>query len=132
MVLAREIFAALEGVTPTAIPRFDKSLFNGQGDRVPLEHWQKVNGPQQTKPQIIIFEGWCVGFKALAKEKVQEKHENKSYKTLSKHKLDHLLFINHKLEKYDVMTKCFDAFIHIDAEETDFVFEWRLQQGMIF
>ena len=28
-------------------------------------------------------------------------------------------FINEKLNDYDVMTDAFDAFIHIDAEETE-------------
>jgi D-glycerate 3-kinase len=48
--------------------------------------------------------------------------------TLPKHKLEHLLFINEKLRGYDVMTDTFDAFIHIDAQETDFVYKWRLEQ----
>ena len=48
--------------------------------------------------------------------------------TLSKHKLEHLLFVNEQLKGYDVMTDTFDAFIHIDAQETGFVYEWRLEQ----
>ena len=34
------------------IPRFDKSI----DDRLPKQKWQKID----KKPDIIIFEGWCV------------------------------------------------------------------------
>ena len=35
------------------IPKFDKSI----DDRLPKKKWQKI----KKKPNIIIFEGWCVG-----------------------------------------------------------------------
>ena len=41
------------------IPKFDKSL----DDRLPKNRWLKVK-----KPDIIIFEGWCVGVKAQKKK----------------------------------------------------------------
>lgn len=39
--------------TEVFVPRFDKSLYNGAGDRAAF---QKV-----TKPDIVLFEGWFVG-----------------------------------------------------------------------
>lgn len=41
----------------TRIPRFDKSLANNQGDRVPESGWLEVNDAQD----IVLFEGWNVG-----------------------------------------------------------------------
>jgi D-glycerate 3-kinase len=41
------------------IPRFDKSLFNGKGDRLEKDKWTNVNYPLD----ILILEGWCLGFK---------------------------------------------------------------------
>ena len=35
------------------IPKFDKSIDN----RLPKNKWQKI----EKKPEIVIFEGWCVG-----------------------------------------------------------------------
>ena len=35
------------------IPKFDKSI----DDRLPKNKWQKV----RQRPDIVIFEGWCVG-----------------------------------------------------------------------
>ena len=40
------------------IPRFDKSAFNGSGDRTMPE--------TITKPDILFFEGWFVGVKSIA------------------------------------------------------------------
>ena len=37
----------------TLIPKFDKSI----DDRLSKNKWQKI----KKKPDIVIFEGWCVG-----------------------------------------------------------------------
>lgn len=44
------------------------------------------------------------------------------------HKLEELSFVNDQLKEYDIITDLFDAFIHIDAEDTEYVYEWRRQQ----
>ncbi len=46
------------------IPQFDKSLQEGKGDRLPKELWSRVPGPID----IVIFEGWNVGEKALEEQ----------------------------------------------------------------
>lgn len=127
MHLARELFSALERGEEVKIPIYDKSAYNGQGDRVPSSSWETRNGPGQPKVQVIIFEGWCVGFRALSSSAVQARQQAPST-TLQKHRLEDLEFVNEKLRGYDVMTDTFDAFIHLDAEETAFVYEWRLEQ----
>jgi D-glycerate 3-kinase len=127
MRLARELFSALETGTETKIPMYDKSAYNGQGDRVPTTLWKTRNGPGEPKVQVVIFEGWCVGFRSLPREDIEAKQAGPSI-SLHKYKLQDLLFINEKLKDYDVMTDAFDAFIHIDAEETGYVYQWRLEQ----
>jgi D-glycerate 3-kinase len=127
MQLARELFAALQQGTETKIPAYDKSAHNGQGDRVPSSQWKTVNGLDQPKIRVVIFEGWCVGFRSISPEEIKRKQAAPST-TLHKHRLQELLFVNEKLKDYDVMTDAFDAFIHIDAEETGYVYEWRLEQ----
>ncbi len=42
------------------IPRFDKSAFNGSGDR--------TNPEAITKPDILLFEGWFVGVQPVAED----------------------------------------------------------------
>ncbi|MGB5594053.1 MAG: glycerate kinase, partial [Crocosphaera sp.] len=42
---------------PISIPRFDKSLWNGQGDRIAAETINKAD--------IVLFEGWFVGVRPI-------------------------------------------------------------------
>jgi len=134
ILLARELFSALRQGKETKISRYDKSAYSGQGDRVSSSEWVSVNGAGQPKIQVIIFEGWCVGFRALADAEVEAKQKQAAISsttvnsTLPNHRLEDLLFVNEKLKGYDVMTNALNAFIHIDAEETGYVYEWRLQQ----
>jgi D-glycerate 3-kinase len=125
--LMRGFFDALLEGKPCRVPSYDKSAFDGLGDRTPESGWTPLNGPGQTPVQVVIFEGWCVGFRALNEGEVEAKWRAES-RTLHKHKLEHLLFVNEMLKGYDAVTDLFDAFIHIDAEDTEYVYEWRLQQ----
>lgn len=134
MKLAKELFTALRNGQPTKVPQYDKSAFNGQGDRVDPSKWQTINDPSSSKIQVIIFEGWCVGFRALDPATVTQKQLDSSLptddrkRTLHTHRLEDLQFVNEKLRDYDVINDALNAFIHIDAEETEFVYKWRLEQ----
>ncbi|KAL0933060.1 d-glycerate 3-kinase [Colletotrichum truncatum] len=127
MQLARDFFDNITKGKPTKVPSYDKAAFSGQGDRVPQSQWAQVNAPGQPKVQVVIFEGWCVGFRALPESEVEFKWRAHS-KTLQNHKLEHLLLVNERLKEYDAMTDLLDVFIHIDADNTQYVYDWRLQQ----
>ncbi|KAI1763658.1 P-loop containing nucleoside triphosphate hydrolase protein [Hypoxylon sp. FL1150] len=127
MNLARDFFTALCEGQPVKVPQYDKSAFSGQGDRVPESQWETVNGPGQPKVQVVIFEGWCVGFRSLSPTDVSLKWNGPS-RTLRHHTVEHLNFINDRLRDYDVITDTFDAFIHIDAQDAEWVYDWRLEQ----
>lgn len=127
MRLAHDLFSALKERRETKIPMYNKSAHSGQGDRLPIEQWETRNGTDQPNIKVVIFEGWCVGFRSLSLGEIKVKQAEPST-TLHKHRLEDLLSVNEKLRAYDVITDAFDAFIHIDAEETGFVYEWRLEQ----
>lgn len=127
MRLARELFSALREGREVKVPEYDKSLFSGQGDRVPEKEWKVVNRPGEEKIQVVIFEGWCVGFSALSDEEVRTKQRGES-RTLKGHRIEDLLFVNERLRDYEVVNESFDAFIHVDAEETEYVYKWRQEQ----
>ena len=132
MNLARALITALKTSSPTTIPSYDKSAFSGAGDRVPSTHWRTINHtPHQKKTQVIILEGWCVGFRSLSPTALSTLYNSSltnPASTLPHHKLSHLQFVNERLKEYDVITDSFDAFIHIDARELGWVYEWRLEQ----
>ncbi|KAI1152091.1 putative Uridine/cytidine kinase [Nemania diffusa] len=130
MDLAKDFFAAILSNSATRVPQYDKSLFSGQGDRLPPSSWPEVNAARQPKVQVVIFEGWCVGFRPLTPFEVASKY-NAPSRTLKSHDLAHLQFVNEKLGAYDAITDLFDAFIHVDAEDIEWVYDWRLEQEVM-
>ncbi len=123
----RQVFGALCSGQPVRIPQYDKAAFSGLGDRVPASQWPLVNGPGQRPVEVVVLEGWCVGFRSLDEAAVEARWRAPA-RTLHKHKLEHLLFINDQLRAYDAVTNLLDAFIHIDTSDTAFVYDWRLEQ----
>ncbi|KAJ9254439.1 P-loop containing nucleoside triphosphate hydrolase protein [Paecilomyces variotii] len=136
LALGEKIFASLKANKPTAIPQYDKSAFSGQGDRVPESQWEIVNGEGQEKIKLVIFEGWCVGFRpwddVTLKEKweaaVRQKDTGNYDGRLGYVKFEDVKTVNDALKRYDVLTDQLDALIHIDAENPRFVYEWRQEQ----
>lgn len=125
--LATSVFEKLKAGKEVQVPEYDKSAYNGRGDRVPRELWKSVNREGEEKIQVVIFEGWCVGFRSLSPSLVIEKQKEKA-ETLGRHRLEDLLFVNERLGEYEVLNESFDALVHIDAEETGFVYAWRQEQ----
>ena len=54
------------------IPKFDKSI----DDRASKNKWLKV----KEKPNIVIFEGWCVGVKSQKKDLINPINKLEKYK----------------------------------------------------
>ncbi|PNY28715.1 Uncharacterized protein TCAP_01360 [Tolypocladium capitatum] len=127
VALAKAVFASLMQRRPAHLPRYDKGAFHGQGDRLPETQWKAVNQPGQAPVRAVILEGWSVGFRAIGPEGVEAKWKAPS-RTLRKHRLEHLLFLDQSLKEYDGLTDLFGAFIHIDSEHVEFVYPWRQEQ----
>lgn len=119
----------------TKVPSYDKSAFSGQGDRVPRKEWAEVNRDKRHETQVVILEGWCVGFRALPREMlvkewegaVREREEGGYLGRLGWNKLEDVDFVNEALREYDQLTDQLDALIHLDAEDPIIVYEWRSQ-----
>lgn len=109
---------------PIHVPQYDKSLFSGLGDRSPPSSWPLLTSP----PQVLLLEGWLVGFRPLSSSVLSDKWSSPQSRTLHNHTLPHLEFINSSLAQYAQIWDQFDAFIHIDAQDLGWVYEWRLEQ----
>jgi len=101
------------------LPKFNKS----QDDRLKKNKWYAIN----QKPQIVIFEGWCVGAKPqnnLSLKKPVNDLEKYEDKNLTWRK-----YVNKKLKKdYKKVFKMIDRFIFIKTPNFKIVFKWRLTQ----
>ena len=100
-------------------PKFSKNL----DDRLKKKYWFNIN----KRPEIVIFEGWCVGAKPqpnlLMKRPVNilEKYYDK-YKIWRE-------YVNGKLKNdYKKIFKRIDHFIFIKIPNFKMVFKWRLLQ----
>jgi len=127
-----EHLRAYRGENELKIPSFDKSRYNGEGDRAPESEWPRIT----QKPDVVVFEGWCVGFRPLPASTIEEKHTlalsgKLPINTPAQHQLSHLLAVNKHLTRYcDAFMgpQYFDFFIHIDTDDLHNVYTWRLQQ----
>ena len=133
--LALSLFSDLQHGKATKIPTYDKSAYGGQGDRLLEKEWAELNRDKRHKTEVVIFEGWCVGFRALSKEKlvrewegaVEEREKGGYLGRLGWNKFEDVEFVNEALRRYDQLTNQLDALIHLDAEDPMFVYEWRSQ-----
>lgn len=136
--LVRSVFDSLRQNKPTKIPQFNKAAYNGHGDRVPESEWLEVNKDQSNPVRMVLFEGWCVGFRPISDETLKEKYEKASKLTqessldykgrLGHNTLQSVTTINKALSEYDGITSQFDGLIHIDAEDPLYVYAWREEQ----
>ncbi len=101
------------------IPKFDKSI----DDRLSKKRWLKV----KKKPNIVIFEGWCVGVTPQKKKDLIfpiNKLENRCDK-----KRIWRQRVNLELEKnYKKIFNLIDKLIFLKVPSFRYVFKWRLLQ----
>lgn len=93
------------------LPRYDKSAFNGRGDRSDPSTWPEIEGPLT----VVLFEGWMLGFKPLPAEVVKAVDPQ-------------LEIVNKNLEAYyDAWDKFINSWIVIKIKDPSCVYHWRLQ-----
>tara|TARA_B100000767_G_scaffold274445_1_gene307454 strand:+ start:67 stop:984 length:918 start_codon:yes stop_codon:yes gene_type:complete len=105
--------------TKLIIPKFDKSI----DDRLPKNKWQKVN----KKPNIVIFEGWCVGAAQQKKRDLLvpintlEKEKDKSRIWRNR--------VNQELKgNYKKIFRLINKIIFLKVPSFKHVYKWRLLQ----
>ncbi|KAH9952684.1 P-loop containing nucleoside triphosphate hydrolase protein [Russula dissimulans] len=114
------------------IPRFDKSLFNGEGDRLPESEWTAVPG----RIDVVLLEGWCVGFYPQTRAYI-EKRMNEVPLGLdgifdpSVYSLEHVLDVNERLGGYTKWWDLFDICLQISPlSQNPYrpIYKWRSEQ----
>ena len=101
------------------VPRFDKSI----DDRFPKSKWQKISN----KPDLIIFEGWCVGAKAQTKKQLLKPinilEKNNDSKLVWRTKVNKELNSNYR----KIFSKI-DCLVFLKVPNFECVYKWRLLQ----
>jgi D-glycerate 3-kinase len=101
------------------VPKFNKSI----DDRCKRSLWYKV----KSKPDVIIFEGWCVGAKAQTNR--QLKKPINSLEKIYDQGIKWRSHVNNQLKtKYKTLFKQLDELIYLKAKNFDILINWRLKQ----
>eukprot|EP00190_Bangiopsis_sp_CCMP1999_P007497 CAMPEP_0198725012 /NCGR_PEP_ID=MMETSP1475-20131203/2382_1 /TAXON_ID= ORGANISM="Unidentified sp., Strain CCMP1999" /NCGR_SAMPLE_ID=MMETSP1475 /ASSEMBLY_ACC=CAM_ASM_001111 /LENGTH=357 /DNA_ID=CAMNT_0044486677 /DNA_START=52 /DNA_END=1125 /DNA_ORIENTATION=+ len=88
------------------IPRYNKSAFNGRGDRQPASQWTISEGAVD----VVILEGWCVGFQP------KETLKNPDLKN-----------VNRYLNDFARVYNLFDLMLVVQITNLDNIYTWRKQ-----
>ena len=101
------------------LPKFDKAI----DDRCKKNLWYKV----KKRPDIIIFEGWCVG--AKAQKKYMLKNPINILEKNSDQKLVWRSYVNDQLKKnYEKIFKKLNCLLYLKAKNFNLLQKWRLKQ----
>lgn len=110
-----------EPVTPLRLPIFDKSLFDGRGDR--STSVVTVDGPID----VFILEGWSMGFRAVSTADAQLRWSQG--RVAHTHPFDSVRELNDNLSSFDARTReFFHCHVAIEPRSYEYVYRWRLQQ----
>ncbi len=109
VALGAEILSRLKQADPGSrllLPRYDKSQHQGQGDRADPALWPEIAMPVD----IVLVEGWMLGFQPVAPQVVTDPH---------------LQQINKLLGQYTAWHSLLDNFVYIRPDDPAHVLEWR-------
>ena len=101
------------------VPKFDKS----KDDRIPKSKWLEV----KKKPNIVIFEGWCVGVTSQ-KEKDLVIPINKLEKQKDEKRIWRQTVNKELKNKYKKIFNLIDKLIFLKVPSFKYVYKWRLLQ----
>lgn len=121
-LLLSTLEAVMQQRVDVPMPKYDKSLMSGRGDRLDQQDWSVLNASDVT---CIIIEGWCIGFTAI------EDHDELSRIAISFNLTpEHLLAVNDHLRAYTTLHEQMNVFIHMRAQDLQCVYDWRWEQEL--
>ena len=115
MALWEDTLRALTGCSAQGsqarIPKYDKSLQSGRGDRAPEAEWRDVKGPVD----VVLLEGWMLGFEPVGAERAAEVHPG-------------LPAVDARLGEYcEIWERFVGSWVVVKVGDPAWVQEWRLQ-----
>ncbi len=105
--------------TRVLIPRFDKST----DDRFKKSKWKKV----KIHPNIVIFEGWCVGARHQKNNELKKPLNfiERKYDANSKWRKKANIYLKNQYKK---LFSKLDKLVYLKAPSFNYIFKWRLLQ----
>ena len=101
------------------LPKFDKST----DDRCKKKYWYNI----KKRPDVIIFEGWCVG--ARSENKITLKKSKNTLERFSDKDLIWRKYVNNQLKnKYKILYNQLNCLLYLKASNFKILQKWRLIQ----
>ena len=102
-----------------SLPKFDKSI----DDRFNKNQWYKI----KSKPDVVIFEGWCVG--AKSQKNIELKKPINSLEKMEDKSMKWRKYVNFQLAgKYKTFHNMIDCLLYLKAKNFSLLRRWRLKQ----
>lgn len=96
---------------PVKLPRYNKSAYNGAGDRAHPAAWPEVKPPVD----VVLFEGWMLGFRPVGARAAATVHAG-------------MPEVDTRLSAYGAAWDAHvDSWLVIEVADPQWVFKWRLQ-----
>ncbi|THH33038.1 hypothetical protein EUX98_g1142 [Antrodiella citrinella] len=120
-----------ENSTEVQLPIFEKSLHDGEGDR--LQETVAVRGPVD----IVVMEGWCLGFHPSTRSEIDRRWDepvkglDHDFLQSRGFRKEDVIDVNERLKAYLPWWDFFDVFVQVKPAETHpyvHIYKWRLQQ----
>eukprot|EP00879_Flechtneria_rotunda_P015702 GHRR01016424.1.p1 GENE.GHRR01016424.1~~GHRR01016424.1.p1 ORF type:complete len:355 (+),score=81.51 GHRR01016424.1:153-1217(+) len=97
-----------------AVPRYDKSAFQGRGDRADPVTWPRISGPLQ----LVFFEGWMLGFSPVGEAAAAAVEQS-------------LVEVNSRLGAYqEAWDNLVDSWLVIRIGDPQWVYGWQLLEAL--
>ena len=92
------------------LPVFDKSLHDGEGDRLPPNSDLAIRGPLD----VVIVEGWCMGFSSISNSTLTTRWQEMTSEEMKMWcSMDHVREVNMLLDAYEGFWAFFDTFVQV-------------------
>ncbi|ANZ75008.1 BA75_03017T0 [Komagataella pastoris] len=118
----------IQRATNWQIPRYDKSLFNGLGDRAPESEWLVIDN---SPIDVVVFEGWFNSFTPFDDESELLDRWRKIVEVSPGFvgiEREDVIFLNNELKRYLPVWNTFDTQIVLKTNSVENVRTWRLEQ----
>lgn len=124
--LLTQIFHDLIARKPRVlIPQYDKSCYDGKGDRLPQDKWLVIDRPVD----IVLFEGWFLGYQPLNDDLIRLNYLRAGpFSIIQGNKMYEIEKVNEDLKQYQSIWDFFTKFIIIQTDDINNVYKWRTEQ----
>ncbi len=97
----------------TQVPVYDKTAFDGRGDRLPMGQWRRVDGPVD----VVLLEGWMLAFAPVGTAALAS-HVGWQQAIWAQ--------VDENLGLYREWTQRLDVLLHLTVDDPQTVAGWRI------